>query len=116
MSPFVSPRNTPVPRTKNNTHQNAGIGVRRKIKREPDLCVDIPENKNYMSAPASPMLYNNKSVLEKLLHSNSKVAYTPDYVTSIKQDVSNEVDMLEENVDGFSDFTYRRGNDQEPNS
>ncbi|XP_063908157.1 uncharacterized protein LOC135126215 isoform X3 [Zophobas morio] len=107
VSPFVSPRNTPVPRTKNNTHQNAGIGVRRKIKREPDLCVDIPENKNYMSAPASPMLYNNKSVLEKLLHSNSKVAYTPDYVTSIKQDVSNEVDMLEENVDGFSDFTYR---------
>lgn len=109
VSPFVSPRNTPVPRTKNSTHQNAGIGVRKKIKREPDLTVDISEAKNYMSAPASPMLYtNNKSVLEKLLHSNSKVAYTPDYVNPIKQDL-NELDLLEnENVESFPDLAVYR--------
>ncbi|XP_008195754.2 uncharacterized protein LOC100141810 isoform X1 [Tribolium castaneum] len=112
VSPFVSPRNTPIPRTKNTTHQNAGIGVRKKIKRESDLSVEIPDAKNYMamSAPVSPMLYNNKkSVLEKLLHSNSKVAYTPDYVNpSVKHDVS-EVDLLEsENVETFPDFTAYR--------
>jgi hypothetical protein len=112
VSPFVSPRNTPIPRTKNNTHQNAGIGVRKKIKREPELSVDIPaDNKSYlaMSAPASPMLYNNKSVLETLLHSNSKVAYTPDYVnSSIKQDVSGEIEILEHDpVENLTDFTYR---------
>ncbi|RZC41639.1 hypothetical protein BDFB_004169 [Asbolus verrucosus] len=115
VSPFVSPRNTPVPRTKNSTHQNAGIGVRKKIKREPELSVDIPvEGKNYMamSAPASPMLYtNNRSMLEKLLHSNSKVAYTPDYVnnSSIKQDISSEITELLENetVENLADFTYR---------
>lgn len=56
-----------------------------------------------MSAPASPMLFNSsKSVLENLLHSNSKVAYTPDY-SIVKTD---ELKILDSD-ENFSDLTYR---------
>lgn len=98
-SPFVSPRNTPVLRTKPSVHQNAGLlknEIRNisKVKREIDLSIEIPQenqfqgaNYNVMSAPASPML-------KKLLNSNSKVAYNPGYnIQSIPStpDVSQEV-------------------------
>ncbi|CAH1125455.1 unnamed protein product [Ceutorhynchus assimilis] len=95
-SPFVSPRNTPISRSKNSTHQNAGILVTKhgKIKNELELSLEIsPEIKHYnmpMSAPVSPMLNNvspmlnnnNKSMLQKLLNADSKVQYTPEYVTN----------------------------------
>lgn len=43
-----------------------------------------------MSAPPSPMLHPNKSVLQKLLNSNSKVAYTPDYTSApFKHEIVN---------------------------
>ncbi|XP_060536618.1 uncharacterized protein LOC132708348 [Cylas formicarius] len=71
-SPFVSPRNTPVPRVK-NTH----------AKKELDLRLEIPAEVNVtclpMSAPVSPMLSNNKSLLQKLLNANNKVSYRPGY-------------------------------------
>ncbi|KAJ8928611.1 hypothetical protein NQ314_018823 [Rhamnusium bicolor] len=108
-SPFVSPRSTPISRTKNNTHQNLGVvknDLRKpvKIKKELDLTLDIPNEgqfvgTNYMpmSAPASPML-NSKSVLQKLLNSNSKVSYNPGYANSqnipLQLDTSHEVSQL----------------------
>ncbi|XP_066138481.1 DNA-binding protein RFX7 isoform X2 [Euwallacea fornicatus] len=95
-SPFVSPRNTPVPRVKNNAHQNAGIMLGTegrkhlsvKVKKELDLPLEIPvgEVKGYlpMSAPVSPMLgsSSNKSMLQTLLNANSKVLYKPEYATA----------------------------------
>ncbi|KAL1512847.1 hypothetical protein ABEB36_002364 [Hypothenemus hampei] len=82
-SPFVSPRNTPVPRSKN---QNVAVKV--KVKKELDLTLEIPQGdvKNAylaMSAPVSPMIASGsghtKSMLQKLLNASSKVQYTPEY-------------------------------------
>lgn len=84
-SPFVSPRNTPVPRTKNTAHQNAGIMLAHETRKGPvkgkkdvdltplEISNDITM-KNYipMSAPVSPML-------QKLLNTNSKIQYRPEY-------------------------------------
>lgn len=98
-SPFVSPRNTPILRTKPTVHQNAGlmkneIRPTSKVKREINLSIEIPQesqftgtNYNVMSAPASPML-------KKLLNANSKVSYNPGYsIQNIPStpDVSQEV-------------------------
>lgn len=100
-SPFVSPRSTPIPRTKNTTHQNAGIMLSQdnhrkhvKVKKELDLSLEIQNDVHLtnilpMSAPASPMIGNSsKSMLQKLLNANSKVQYTPEYATS--QNVSQQ--------------------------
>lgn len=75
-SPFVSPRNTPLPRTKH---------IRVKAKKELELSLDMKCDagaKSYMamSAPVSPMLASGKcNLLQKLLNANSKVQYTPEY-------------------------------------
>lgn len=109
-SPFVSPRSTPILRTKNNPHPTAGImksDTRKpvKIKKEIDLSLEIPNEIQFtgssyipMSAPVSPML-NSKSVLQKLLNSSSKVAYSPGYanshnVSTLQTDTSREVSQL----------------------
>lgn len=105
-SPFVSPRNTPVPRTKNTTHQNAGIMLPSdnrkhvKVKKELDLSLEIPPDvqiKNYMpmSAPVSPMLSNNTNtnkslLLQKLLNASSKVEYASAY--ALAQNLPQAVD------------------------
>ncbi|XP_050315717.1 uncharacterized protein LOC126750216 isoform X2 [Anthonomus grandis grandis] len=75
-SPFVSPRNTPVPR------KNSIKPV--KVKTEMDLSLDIsPEAFLPMSAPVSPMLSKSgNSMLQKLLNANSKVQYTPEYAVA----------------------------------
>ncbi|KAJ8925595.1 hypothetical protein NQ315_009435 [Exocentrus adspersus] len=109
-SPFVSPRSTPILRIKNGIHQPSGIiksETRKpvKIKKEPDLSLDIPNEIQFagsnfmpMSAPASPML-TGKSVLQKLLNSSSKVAYSPGYANThvapaLQSDTSHEVSQL----------------------
>ncbi|XP_044745006.1 uncharacterized protein LOC123306884 [Coccinella septempunctata] len=111
VSPFVSPRNTPVPKGRN--FQNSGLTLQilptrkmsgstsTKVKKEIDLSPDLVlENettgqvtqhpkKNFlaMSAPPSPIL-PNKSMLQTLLNTNGKVSYTPNYINQplLKQD------------------------------
>ncbi|XP_057653654.1 uncharacterized protein LOC130892310 [Diorhabda carinulata] len=119
-SPFVSPRNTPILRNK-PAHQTTSIlkSENRKslrIKREIDLTLEIPnENQQSvnllpMSAPVSPMLNNNKSVLQKLLNSTSKVPYNPSYTAvaniNVQPDSSLEVNQfltsnVESNLEGY---------------
>ncbi|XP_074035917.1 uncharacterized protein isoform X2 [Leptinotarsa decemlineata] len=103
-SPFVSPRSTPVMRTK-TVYQNVGIlknELRKplKVKREINLTVEIPNESQFlnssslpMSAPVSPML-SNKSVLHKLLNSSSKVEYSPGY--SVPQSVAVQPDTSQD--------------------
>ncbi|CAH1111387.1 unnamed protein product [Psylliodes chrysocephalus] len=116
-SPFVSPRNTPVSRNKLVTTsilKNEGKKS-LKVKREIDLTVEIPNDSQFcnnllpMSAPVSPML-SNKSVLQKLLNSTSKVAYNPSYSTlrsfPLQPDSSPEMTQflnsnVESNLEGY---------------
>ncbi|KAK9875380.1 hypothetical protein WA026_007775 [Henosepilachna vigintioctopunctata] len=98
VSPFVSPRNTPVPRGRN--YQNNGLTLQilparkmsasgtTKIKKELDLSPEMITEKDggkknffAMSAPASPML-PQKSMLHALLNTNCKVAYSPNYINN----------------------------------
>ncbi|XP_072390545.1 uncharacterized protein [Diabrotica undecimpunctata] len=119
VSPFVSPRSTPILRSK-PAHQNACIlknEIRKylKVKREIDLTIEIPpENQpglhsTAMSAPPSPIM-NNKSVLQKLLNSTSKVSYNPSYTAvrkiPIPPKTSPEVTQfltsnVESNLEGY---------------
>ncbi|KAF7268030.1 hypothetical protein GWI33_018777 [Rhynchophorus ferrugineus] len=85
-SPFVSPRNTPIPRTKNTTRQNTGIMLSHEnrksliIKKEPDLPLEIPTAmKNYM-----PMSASSTPMLQQLLNSNNKIQYCPKYTSASK--------------------------------
>ncbi|CAH0551019.1 unnamed protein product [Brassicogethes aeneus] len=103
VSPFVSPRNTPVPRTKNNAHQNAGIMVGKTVKVKKEISLDLSENFNQscmpMSAPPSPML-------QKLL--NSKGPYKPNYI-HMQSNASNEVSQFLSNQlpNELNDLGYR---------
>ncbi|KAH1007247.1 uncharacterized protein LOC109536289 [Dendroctonus ponderosae] len=88
-SPFVSPRNTPLPRAKNNAVASILLASdsrkRVKVKKELELSLDMKTDgavKSYMamSAPVSPMLASGKcNLLQKLLNASSKVQYTPEY-------------------------------------
>lgn len=140
-SPFVSPRNTPVPRAK-STHTSSApsfvvqqniMSVRKHLK--PSLksykqdteifdhadktdrikpfiqSLDINAKCNLpMSAPPSPMLpykqktaTQNSNLLQKLLDSNSKVTYTPDYEKSLPNNsLSQEVSQLMSTNQGFT--------------
>lgn len=115
-SPFVSPRNTPVPRTKNNAHQNAGLSLSGKpIKIKKELTLELPDNRDNfnqlygkdcmpMSAPPSPML------LPGLL---TKGTYKPNYLKTqslnLQPDISNEVSLLLTNQisNDLSEMSYR---------
>ncbi|KAG5890700.1 hypothetical protein JTB14_016530 [Gonioctena quinquepunctata] len=108
-SPFVSPRSTPIVRTK-TAYQNTGIlknELRKplKVKREINLTVEIPSESQFvnsslpMSAPVSPMM-DKKSVLHKLLNSNSKVEYSPGY--GAPQSVSVQPDTSQEGSQFFA--------------
>lgn len=131
-SPFVSPRNTPVPRSKTTSHvssapvsfvaqQTINSGRKHlksnlKYKTDTELfneheqtehakpfiqTLDITSKCNLpMSAPPSPMLpFKQKSIqksnlLQKLLDSNSKVSYIPDYDKTMQTPLSQEVSQL----------------------
>lgn len=147
-SPFVSPRNTPVPRAKASNHvqnqvpasfvaqqtipsttrKHMGIikpTLKTTLKHEPEfygetekMFGDLIEEKHFvnptdimpkcnlpMSAPPSPMLpykqkMNNTNLLQKLLDSNSKVSYVPDYEKSAHNatNQSLNVDPLSQEV------------------
>lgn len=127
-SPFVSPRNTPVPRLRTSCHHNysnsqpAALGgllnianARRqinmnktgaKIKQELELSLDVTANavKGYstMSAPPSPMLpgKTQMNLLQKLLNSSNKVPYTPDYSQSHVQ-TPHSADSLSTEISQF---------------
>lgn len=163
VSPFVSPRNTPVPRAKANMHQNvsssyvvnqtnASVGVpnyqarkplisdklSQKIKQEADThnegdriinqigesemqspLIISTEISSYlpMSAPPSPKLpikTKNANLLQKLLNSNNKVAYTPNYSrsqslsTNVHDPLSSEISQLfSSNVPLNTEANYR---------
>lgn len=105
-SPFVSPRNTPVPRVRNVVHQTGFnqqpvsanlvnvVNMRRqvkhlaKLKQEPEEQLDTKKYTT-MSAPPSPMLPGKQhtNLLQQLLNANNKVAYTPDYMQTQMQSV-----------------------------
>lgn len=131
-SPFVSPRNTPVPRSKTTGHippasasfvaqQTVNPGRKHlksshRLKSEADLFTDQEQTERTkpfiqslditskcnlpMSAPPSPMLpykhktNHNTNLLQKLLDSNNKVAYIPDYEKTIQNPISPEVSQL----------------------
>lgn len=121
-SPFVSPRNTPVPRAKTACHTITSFASQQKIipskkhtkrvnvlKTDTEMYMEpepLPQGKQFitplnilpkcnlpMSAPPSPMLTCKQKVtqpsnlLQKLLDSNSKVPYVPDYE---KNDIPNQ--------------------------
>ncbi|CAG9859671.1 unnamed protein product [Phyllotreta striolata] len=100
-SPFVSPRNTPVPRNKPILKSDAKKPA--KIKREIDLTVEINKNQFPMSAPVSPMT-SNKSVLHELLNSSMKVTYNPSYSTRnlpVRADANFANSNFDGNLEGF---------------
>ncbi|KAI4467902.1 rfx transcription factor family [Holotrichia oblita] len=91
-SPFVSPRNTPIPRARGNSHPyplNSSISVRKqfnlskKSKHELELTIDHNNIKELcknqvnlpMSAPPSP----KTNLLQNLLNSGPKFNYAPNY-------------------------------------
>lgn len=93
-SPFVSPRNTPVPRARGNSHpypnQNVPVGLlnvaatRKQMKGnkvKPDIDLKLVSESSFktlpMSAPPSPKM----NLLQNLLQ--SKISYTPDYVQQV---------------------------------
>ncbi|XP_045460132.1 uncharacterized protein LOC123670661 [Harmonia axyridis] len=110
VSPFVSPRNTPVPKGRNFQstaltlqilpNRKSCTSTSTKVKKENDLSPELVleketgqatqhPKKNFlaMSAPPSPIL-PNKSMLQTLLNTNGKVSYTPNYINQplLKQD------------------------------
>nr|CAI5830251.1 unnamed protein product [Callosobruchus analis] len=95
-SPFVSPRDTPVLKSK-PPHQNVGIlktEARKPSKVKRELSLDLPSDystSSYMpmSAPVSPML-------QKLLKSNSKLAYNPSYANC--QNVAQTAQLFDNSV------------------
>lgn len=83
------------------------------MKQELDLNLELSNVKNLetMSAPPSPMLPGKLGVtnlLQKLLNSNDKVAYAPDYAAQMRPphsaDVSTEVSHF---FDGDVQQSYR---------
>lgn len=118
-SPFVSPRNTPVPRCRNyqslggliQSNLSSKLVATQKVKKELDLSPDpldsdstnqITIQKNFytLSPPPSPLVSNSKSMLQTLLNSNSsKLSYNSTYPNpEIKQENSVEMcHLLTEN-------------------
>lgn len=107
-SPFVSPRNTPVPRARGNSHpypSNSCISVRKqfslskKSKHELELTIDHHNIKEFcknqvnlpMSAPPSPKI----NLLQNLLNSGQKFNYTPNYCS---QTAVQTIDQLSPEV------------------
>lgn len=91
-SPFVSPRNTPIPRARGNSHPyliNSSISVRKqfslskKSKHELELTIDhnnIKElSKNQVNLPMSAPPSPKTNLLQNLLNSGPKFNYTPNY-------------------------------------
>ncbi|GJQ76728.1 hypothetical protein Trydic_g15573 [Trypoxylus dichotomus] len=107
-SPFVSPRNTPVPRTRGNSHPyplNSCVSVRKqfslskKSTHELELTIDHSNVKEIcknqvnlpMSAPPSPKI----NLLQNLLNSTQKFNYTPNYSS---QSAAQVIDQLSPEV------------------
>ncbi|CAH1993423.1 unnamed protein product [Acanthoscelides obtectus] len=96
-SPFISPRDTPILKAKPPPHQNMGIlktEARKPSKVKRELSLDLPSEFSTssclpMSAPVSPML-------QKLLKSNSKLAYNPSYANC--QNVSQAAQLFDGSV------------------
>lgn len=108
-SPFVSPRNTPIPRARGNSHPyplNTNISVRKqfnlskKTKHELELTLDQNNIKEIcknqvnlpMSAPPSPKI----NLLQNILNSGQKFNYNPSYCAT--QSTIQTVDQLSPEV------------------
>ncbi|KRT83753.1 hypothetical protein AMK59_3722 [Oryctes borbonicus] len=106
-SPFVSPRNTPVPRTRGNSHPyplNSCVNVRKHLSKKPthelELTIDHNNIKDIcknqvnfpMSAPPSPKI----NLLQNLLNSGPKFNnYTSNYCS---QSAVQTIDQLSPEV------------------
>lgn len=99
-SPFVSPRNTPVPRSKPATSYNAALPP---MKRRSSLKIKQEAESEYeylaMSAPPSPKLNaktKNATLLQSLLNSNNKILLADNYAkqTAIQDPLTVEISKL----------------------